>query len=75
MLPRSDGGLAPWPSAVSRFVAWLDDNAMGSAGYFLISVTGTEATGKEPLVAVMLEGGHVVARDRKTCHLPQADLT
>ena len=41
--PRVDSGLAPWPPAVSRFVAWLDDNATGSAGYFLISVTGTEA--------------------------------
>jgi len=41
--PRVDAGLGSWPSAVCRFVAWLDDNATGSAGYFLISVTGTDA--------------------------------
>ena len=45
--PRVDAGLGPWPSAVSRFVAWLDDNATGSAGYFLISVTGA-AAGRGP---------------------------
>lgn len=40
---RVDSALASWPRAVSRFVAWLDDNATGAAGYFLISVAGSEA--------------------------------
>ena len=35
----------------------------------------TRHLGKEPLVAVVLDGGHVVARDWKTGYLLQADLT
>ena len=41
--PKVDDGLAPWPSAISHFVAWLNDRATGAAGYYLISVTGVDA--------------------------------
>ena len=41
--PKVDDGLAPWPSAISHFVAWLNDRATGAAGYYLISVTGFDA--------------------------------
>ena len=81
--PRVDDGLAPWPEA--HFVAWLDDNATGAAGYYLISVMGHEATidrldwfsadsydlGYQSVIAVRLvpETGELVFGVQRSSHL------
>lgn len=41
--PTVPADFAAWPSTPSFFVAWLNDDATGAAGYFLISVRDRQA--------------------------------
>jgi len=48
---------------------------IADAGHDTMTLIRTRHLGMQPLVAVVLDGGHVIARDWKTGQLLQADLT